>query len=451
MRPFTIILILLFPALLFARPTYRGYSSAPGTTGTCASSCHGQGAGTVEITGFPESYIPDSTYLITITAVSGSSISNFNGSVRVGTGSTNAGTISSGTNTATYNVTGETNGIHLSANNRTSGTFNWHAPAAGTGNVRLYSASFQGSNMNTGRTTVIQLTATEAVIETPPGQASNPTPANLSDSVSVTLASLSWAAADRADSYSVYFGTTEPLELLGNVTNTTITLTDSLDYLTNYLWRVDAVNNFGTTAGVLWQFTTITNLPPLPGLATNPYPHNNATGVSIHVDTLSWSPASHAETYHIYMGAAEPLEPLITISDTLILVDANLPYNTTFMWRVDAENIAGTTTGTTWSFTTEVQSAAHDEIIPQEFAVSAAYPNPFNSSIRVTLAVPQSSIVTARIFDTLGREVATLYNGNLSAGSHDLLWNAAAQSAGTYFLRVSNNGNTQTQKLIYLP
>ena len=174
---FCALILLLSSGSLMARSNYRGYSGAPGSLGTCASSCHGSGGGTVQISGFPTEYVPDSTYLITITAVSGSSINNFNGSIRVGTGSTNAGTISGGTNTATHNVAGETNGIHLSSNNRTSGNFNWLAPAAGTGTVHLYVGAHQGTNMSGANTSIVQV-AEEVHIPQLPGEPSCVAPLN---------------------------------------------------------------------------------------------------------------------------------------------------------------------------------------------------------------------------------------------------------------------------------
>lgn len=127
------------------RATYTGYSGAPGSSGSCASSCHGNPGGTIEISGFPEFYVPGQTYEITISHAGGNAIRQFNGSCRIGTGSANAGVISGGTNTATYNNTHETNGIHFSSANQNSGTFNWTAPSAGVGEVRLYIAGLQGS------------------------------------------------------------------------------------------------------------------------------------------------------------------------------------------------------------------------------------------------------------------------------------------------------------------
>ncbi len=145
-----------------SRPNYIGYSGAPGSRGTCSISCHHTRdfAPSITVTGFPENYLPEQQYTITVARTTGQSINQFNASVRVGNGSTNAGLISAGTGTATYNHANETNGVHWSSPNRTSGTFLWTAPAAGTGQVRLYLAGLQGSLSN-GADTLITLIANE--------------------------------------------------------------------------------------------------------------------------------------------------------------------------------------------------------------------------------------------------------------------------------------------------
>ena len=124
------------------------------------------GGGTVTVTGFPAQYSPGQSYLITIQRASGSSIANFNGSCRIGTGSENGGTISAGTGTATYNTSGETNGIHLSPNNQDSATFNWAAPASGTGTVSLYVAAHQGTASG-ANTVIVQVSDESASVPGP--------------------------------------------------------------------------------------------------------------------------------------------------------------------------------------------------------------------------------------------------------------------------------------------
>jgi hypothetical protein len=150
-------ILALLTAVALALPSYTGYSGAPGTTGTCAGQCHGSGSGTIQVVGFPAAYEPGQSYLISVFKQSGSSISNFNASVRVGTGTQTAGTISAGYRTATYSTGSEPNGVHLSANNQDSSTFNWQAPDTAVGDVKLYVAGHQGNEG--GPNTVVVLTS----------------------------------------------------------------------------------------------------------------------------------------------------------------------------------------------------------------------------------------------------------------------------------------------------
>lgn len=153
--------VTLVAAIAFGHASYTGYSGAPGTDGQCAATCHGATGGTITVTGFPTAYTPGQTYTVNVVHRGGSSINNFNGSIRAGSGSTNAGTIAAGYRTGTYNTGGETNGIHLSSNNHDSCTFAWTAPTPGVGTVTLYIAGHQGSSMS-GANTNLTRTATQA-------------------------------------------------------------------------------------------------------------------------------------------------------------------------------------------------------------------------------------------------------------------------------------------------
>ncbi|MHC4740136.1 MAG: heparin lyase I family protein, partial [Planctomycetota bacterium] len=88
----------------------------------------------------------------------------------------------------------------------------------------------------------------------PPGQASNPSPADSAADVS-TIADLSWTAGSGATSHDVYFGTTSPGAFQGNQTATTFDPSTMLPE-TTYYWRIDEINASGTTTGDLWNFTT---------------------------------------------------------------------------------------------------------------------------------------------------------------------------------------------------
>ncbi len=153
-----VLLVMLYCPAVFAHATYTGYSGAPGSSGSCASSCHGTSGGTIQISGFPEQFVEGQAYTITITHSGGSSIRQFNGSCRAGSGSANAGIISAATNTSAYSQTNETNGIRLSATNQNSGTFIWTAPIDTTSEARLYIAGLQGSY--SGQNTSLVLVST---------------------------------------------------------------------------------------------------------------------------------------------------------------------------------------------------------------------------------------------------------------------------------------------------
>ncbi|MDK9698692.1 MAG: T9SS type A sorting domain-containing protein [bacterium] len=88
--------------------------------------------------------------------------------------------------------------------------------------------------------------------------------------------------------------------------------------------------------------------------------------------------------------------------------------------------------------------------MPSDLVIKA-YPNPFNpaTSIQVTSDVAGTAVVS--ITDVLGREVASLYRGNIEAGTMlQLHWNAKA-SAGVYFVRATVNGMTKSSVLLRLP
>jgi hypothetical protein len=91
----------------------------------------------------------------------------------------------------------------------------------------------------------------------PPGQASNPSPADGASGLGVD-SDLSWTAGTSATSHDVYFGTATPLGGADFRGNQAATVFDpgTLAYATTYYWRIDEVNADGTTQGITWSFST---------------------------------------------------------------------------------------------------------------------------------------------------------------------------------------------------
>ncbi len=111
-----------------------------------------------------------------------------------------------------------------------------------------------------------------------PAYATQPSPTDGAGSVSLTPV-LSWIPGAAATSHDVYFGTTNPPPFVNNQTDSTYQLGALMANMT-YFWRIDEKNNFGTTVGHLWSFTT--EKAPLPSGIVAHWKLDEQTGSIIH-------------------------------------------------------------------------------------------------------------------------------------------------------------------------
>jgi hypothetical protein len=84
------------------------------------------------------------------------------------------------------------------------------------------------------------------------------------------------------------------------------------------------------------------------------------------------------------------------------------------------------------------------------FRLYQNHPNPFNPSTTITYDLPARSHVTLKVFNVLGEEIATLVNGNVEAGWHQVQWNADRLSSGVYFYRLQAGKFVENRKMILL-
>lgn len=78
--------------------------------------------------------------------------------------------------------------------------------------------------------------------------------------------------------------------------------------------------------------------------------------------------------------------------------------------------------------------------VPFDFNVYQNYPNPFNPTTNITYDMPEESFVTLKVTDANGREVRTLVQGNLNAGSHQVSFNATDLTSGVYYYTITMRG-----------
>ncbi len=88
--------------------------------------------------------------------------------------------------------------------------------------------------------------------------------------------------------------------------------------------------------------------------------------------------------------------------------------------------------------------------IPVSFKLGQNYPNPFNPVTKISYALPKQGFVTLKVYDILGKEVATLVNEVKNAGEYSVEFNAGNLSSGVYFYKFESGGFSDIKKLMLL-
>ncbi len=85
-----------------------------------------------------------------------------------------------------------------------------------------------------------------------------------------------------------------------------------------------------------------------------------------------------------------------------------------------------------------------------DYKLEQNYPNPFNPSTQIDYQIPKSGFVTLKVYDILGREVATLVNHEKRAGKYSIVFNNSNLSSGIYFYRLQAGSYTEVRKMMLL-
>lgn len=88
--------------------------------------------------------------------------------------------------------------------------------------------------------------------------------------------------------------------------------------------------------------------------------------------------------------------------------------------------------------------------IPANFRLHQNYPNPFNPSTSIKFEIPVSSQVKLKVYNSLGKEVASLINENLTAGVYNLDFNAVNLASGVYIYKLETDNFMDVKKMMLL-
>jgi len=98
---------------------------------------------------------------------------------------------------------------------------------------------------------------------------------------------------------------------------------------------------------------------------------------------------------------------------------------------------------------------ADNSVTPKEYILYHNYPNPFNPTTKIKYSLPENAKIAIRVYDQLGREIKTLFNGVQNAGSHEVEWRGdnnegGKVASGIYIYALSTNKTLLTRKMVLL-
>ncbi len=153
-----------------------------------------------------------------------------------------------------------------------------------------------------------------------------------------------------------------------------------------------------------------------------------------------------------YIGQSTPLH------DFSLVKEIGLSYE--FWWELvgfEHKLKGAVIDGTIFGDITPLGIDREVEKLPKDYHLSQNYPNPFNPTTKIRYSIPnvtlsevEGSLVILKVYDVLGREVATLVNEEKPAGVYEVEFDASQISSGIYFYKLQTENYTSTKKMIYL-
>jgi hypothetical protein len=122
----------------------------------------------------------------------------------------------------------------------------------------------------------------------------------------------------------------------------------------------------------------------------------------------------------------------------------------------DVINIMEGNTGVTWYIDdmglvhVSTSAGQQNTSLPAGFTLRQNYPNPFNGSTKIEFDLPHACLISLKLYNVLGQEVATLVNEIQEVGGKSVEFNAAQLPTGPYYYRLNASGFVATKKLLLI-
>jgi len=194
-------------------------------------------------------------------------------------------------------------------------------------------------------------------------------------------------------------------------------------------------------------------------------PACGALGQSL-TPTLDWSDVPNTWRYGLQLSKNPNFNPLILdltgiVASQYTISSGILQNDSIYFWRVNATNGLGTGSWsqTCWFQTLFTGIKYINKDIPVEFRIYQNYPNPFNPVTKIKFDIPAASLnpehsgqplIQIKVFDMLGREVATLVNKQLNPGTYEVDWDASKITSGVYYYKLISGDFSETRKMVII-
>lgn len=167
---------------------------------------------------------------------------------------------------------------------------------------------------------------------------------------------------------------------------------------------------------------------------------------------LNWTTASESNVAHFNVLRDNVKMAEISATNTATghsyrWTDANLVNDVTYTYTLETVNMDGSTE---FLGATSATPRSGGEAVVSEYALYQNFPNPFNPETSIRFDLVEASNVSLRVYNLLGQEVATLVNGQQSAGSHVVNFDASNLTTGMYIYRLDAGEFSATRKMMLI-
>lgn len=217
------------------------------------------------------------------------------------------------------------------------------------------------------------------------------------------------------------------------------------------VYSIEVVDNYlyaGTNSYGVWKRPLSELIAPSVPVVTS------ATAITKTGFAANWTAVTGATGYFLDVATNSTFTNFVNgynnkdVGNVTTYAVSGLTPNTPHYYRVRAYNSAGVSASSNTINVTLVD--IKEDEIPIEFSLEQNYPNPFNPSTTISYQLPTAGYVTLKVYDVLGREVATLVDENQVAGIYNSKFTTQnyGLTSGVYFYTLKTGNYVQTNKMI---